>query len=202
MIGALRAVPVGELPLYRWGRDDRLQGHFFTMFQHGRWLNSALHLTAPLDVQGAALNLFLIAQMQSPIGTLPRDDVLLARLLRITDAEWLRVRDCKPMGALHNWEPCQCEGEVRLMHPVVTEQLADAFAKREARELANNDKAVAARQDRLRRALEGLGVSKTLVGDEVLVGRLDEWLVQTCRGKRLAKNYEDAVTHAARMGWM
>ena len=38
--------------------DARMTSDYFTVFWHDRWLNSELHLTSSLDVQGAALNLF------------------------------------------------------------------------------------------------------------------------------------------------
>ncbi len=191
----------GGWPAYDFGPNDRLPAHYFTMFHHHRWLNSALHLSASMDVQGAALNLFFIAQSQTPIGTLPRDHALLARLLRIDAHVWEGLHK-REMGALHNWVPCQCGDEVRLMHPVVLEGLRDAFAKREARDLANTEKAVSARLDRLRTALVNLGCDKAVVADGILIERMDAWLVQNCPGQRRASVYEQALAHAGRAGWL
>jgi hypothetical protein len=190
-----------DLPVYPIGRDVRLQSHYFTMIQHHRWLNSEMHLTADMAVQGAALNLFFVAQSQSPLGTLPNDDVVLSRLLRIDLTTWRGLRD-RPMGALHRWHPCLCGDEVRLMHPVVLEVLQDAIARRDVREASNEEKAVDARLRRLRAALAELGCSKTVIADEVLIGRLDAWLVENVRGQRRASAYEAALAHAAAMGWL
>ena len=190
-----------DLPLYPIGRDVRLPSHYFTMIQHYRWFNSELHLTADMAVQGAALNLFLFAQCQLPLGTLPNDDIMLSRLLRIDLTAWRALRD-RPMGALHKWQPCLCGDEVRLMHPVVLEVLQDAISKREMRETSNEEKAVYARLQRLRKALAEMGCTRTVIGDEVLIGRLDAWLVDNIRGQRRIPAYQAALKHAAQMGWL
>jgi len=130
---APRLIETDELPVYPVDRDERLEGHYFIKFWHDRWLNSHLHLTATLEVQACALNLFFLSQKQTPVGTLPDDDAILAKLLRIDLALWrdLRTRRINP---LHGWSPCRCGEEIRLSHPVVTEVVLDAMAKRNGAE--------------------------------------------------------------------
>ena len=79
----LHPVPDDGLPAYPLAKDFRMPTHYFMAWWHNRWLNSDLHLIGSYEVQGVAVALFSIAQNQSPIGTLPRDEVLLARLLRL-----------------------------------------------------------------------------------------------------------------------
>lgn len=197
----LRLFDAGNLPDYPVNRDERLEGHYFTKFWHDRWLNSQLHLTATLEVQACALNLFFLAQKQSPVGTLPDNDTILAKLLRIDLALWhdLRTRQITP---LHGWSPCRCGDEMRLAHPVVTEVVLDAIARRESREASNSQKAVYQRLRRLREALGNLGCSRDVMADDLLIERLDEWLLQHCPGRRTHSAYGRALQHAAADGWL
>ena len=197
---APRLIEADELPVYPVDREERLEGHYFTKFWHDRWLNSQLHLTATLEVQACALNLFFLSQKQTPVGTLPDDDAILAKLLRIDLALWrdLRTRRITP---LHGWHPCRCGDEIRLNHPVVTEVVLDAIARREARETSNSQKAVYQRLRRLREALGGLGCGKEVLANDLLIERLDEWLLHHCHGRRTHSAYARALQHAAADGW-
>jgi len=195
-----RLVETKSLPEYPVSRDTHLQAHYFTMFEHHRWLSSTLHLTAPMDVQGAALNLFFIAQSQTPIGSLPDDDLILSRLLRIDLTTWQGLRN-RTVGALHNWVHCISDGELRLMHPVVTRVVLNAIERREEREASNEEKAVYERKKRLRAAMADLGCTKDVLADTVLIDRIDDWLLSTCKGQRRKSVYEGAMQHAARLGW-
>ena len=194
-------IEAGKLPDYPVERDERLEGHYFTKFWHDRWLNSQLHLTATLEVQACALNLFFLSQKQTPVGTLPDDDTILAKLLRIDFVLWRDLRD-RQINPLHGWSPCRCGEELRLAHPVVTEVVLDATARREVREASNSQKAVYQRLRRLREALGNLGCSRDVLGDDFLIKRLDEWLLQHCPGRRTHSAYGRALQHAAADGWL
>jgi hypothetical protein len=120
-----RLFDAGTLPEYPIPVDERLESHYFVSFWFNRWLNSDFRLRASAEVRAFGLDLFFIAQNQSPVGTLPTDEVVIARLLMIDLAHWkdLCKREITP---LYNWTPCRCGNKVRLMHPVVTEQAHDA----------------------------------------------------------------------------
>lgn len=92
----LLQIPEKGKKSYPLPQDLRMPTHCFIAWWHNRWLNSTLHLTGSYAVQGVALALYCIAQNQSPIGTLPADDVSLARLLRIDLAHWQDL----PRGAV------------------------------------------------------------------------------------------------------
>ncbi len=64
---------------------------------------------------------------QRPAGSLPNDDVELARLAGFGRAvrEWMRVRS----GALHGWVLCS---DGRYYHPVVAEKAVEAWAEKHA----------------------------------------------------------------------
>lgn len=198
----LRPVDLDSLPVYPFNLSDRLQAHYFIQIQFNRWLSSTLGLMGSMDVQGAALTLIFHAQNQSPIGTLPDDDEVLARLLRIDLSQWKQLRN-RDLGALHNWRPYRCDGNtVRLGHPTVIEVLTDAFERREARQASNEARAVSMRLSRLRKALSGMGCSPAVLADDVLIARMDDWLTQTCQGNRTDVNYDRALHHAVAQRWL
>ncbi len=196
-----RLFDTGTLPEYPIPVDERLESHYFVSFWFNRWLNSDFRLRASAEVRAFGLDLFFIAQNQSPVGTLPTDEVVIAKLLMIDLAHWkdLCKREITP---LYNWTPCRCGNKVRLMHPVVTEQAQDAIARREARQASNSQKAVYQRVRRLRDALGDLGCSRDVLNDDLLIERLDGWLLQHCTGRRTHSAYGRALKHAAADGWL
>lgn len=194
-------IEASDLEEYPIPSDQRLASHYFTIWWHDRWLNSTLHLTASYEVQGVARTLFDLAQKQSPIGTLPDDDLVLSRMLRLDQATWCEMRQRRP-GPLHGWHRCVTDrGEVRLMHPVVTEIALAAIERTEARKLAGSEKAVRERKRRLAAALADMGCDKAVVGDTMLIDALDGWLSENCRGNRTTQAYTRALEWARREGF-
>lgn len=196
----LAPVPDADLPEYPIRSDQRLNNWFFR-WEARRWLNSEVYLTADPEVGYAYLNLIFIAQDQTPIGTLPTDPRLIARLLRLsTEAfEALCRRDPSPLA---HWSPCVTDrGEVRLMHDFVRATLLEQIEDRERREAATTADAERKRLDRLRGAMGRQGFAKEVMGDEVLLRRLDAWLNDNVKGNRTQEAYERAFMHAARAKW-
>ncbi len=192
-------VDAAELPIYP--HDGlRMESHYWVQWHHARWLNSEAHLVADYEVQGVMRALYDIAQMQYPTGTLPDDDVQLSRLLRLDLVKWRALRRMD-FGPLRGWVPCLCGDRVRLMHPVVTEVVGLAVEQRERREIANNEKATAQRLKRLRDGLRALGLSDRVLADDVLVDRIDGWLLEHCPGQRRQPTYARALDHAQHAGW-
>ncbi|MFN5998342.1 MAG: hypothetical protein ACK47C_04755 [Paracoccaceae bacterium] len=155
----LLSIPGTGVKPYPLLRDLRMPTHYFIAWWHNRWLNSTLHLTGSYEVQGVALALYCISQNQSPMGTLPADDALLARLLRIDLARWQDLRRAA-VPPLHGWYMADCQGEVRWAHPVVLEMLIEAQSRAESRRMSNEERAVQKRIERLRAALAEIGVDK------------------------------------------
>jgi len=194
---SLRPVPVADLPDYPIPPGVRLDGNGFTKWQHMRWLNSASFRKMGWEAQGMHRALFDMAQMETPVGTLPDDDEELAVMLRI-DARRVRELRVLEFGPLRHWVRCRCGDQVRLMHPVVLEQVRDAIERRETRALSNAEKAVYARRRRLREALAALGLDAAVLADELLIERIDDWI-----GKRRRTDavYAQALLHAQAMRW-
>lgn len=198
----LVAVPNDGPFIYPIPRHERLDGNSFVKWQHHRWLASDMRLMATFEVKGMARDLFDLAQTQSPPGTLPVERGVIARLLG-ADAHHFDGLCRMPYGPLRGWQPCVTEdGEPRLFHPVVLEQIRDAFDRREAKALANNAKAIAARRDRMVAALRSMGCDEEMLADEVLIDRMDNWLTANWKRRREAVAYQKALDHAARQGWL
>lgn len=195
----LKPVP-NDLPVYPVARGVRLDGHSFVKWQHLRWLSSRSFRLCSWEVQGMARALFDLCQLESPVGTLPDDDAELAQMLRVDVRRMAELRRME-FGPLRNWRPCLADGEVRLMHDVVLAQVQDAIERREIHELSKEDKATYQRLKRLREALRGMGLSDDVLSDDRLIGRMDDWLKQACKGNRKANHYEAALMHAVAQGW-
>lgn len=175
--------------------DPALATDYFTKFWHDRWLSSRLHLTGTLAVQGAALNLFFLSRKQTPIGSLPSCPKMLARLLRVTDGEWdLLVR--QDITPLHGWRPYRHAGHVVLGHHVVIEVSLDALDRREARRLANDDKAVRERRRRLQGTMREAGCGEPAIKDWPLVCWLDDWLTAHHSGQRRFPQIQHSLNRA------
>lgn len=191
----LQSVSPADLPEYPIGREVRMPTHYFVPLQFNRWLNSSLHLMATYEVQGIATALICLAQNQSPVGTLPADDAMLARLLRIDEARW-RDLSRAAIGPLHGWERCLSDGEIRWMHPVVLEVVQDALSRREARELSHQGRARERRIQRMVEAFRGLGAPEALLEDRAALDAIEDHLAETCRGNRTAAHYVRALRWA------
>ena len=167
-------VELGDLPEYPLDAETRLTGHFFFTWHTDRWLNSRLRLVGAPEVRAYALDLYCLCQKQSPVGTLPDDDVQLAALLHLDLSRWQELRG-RELGPLYKWRRCLAGDEVRLMHPVVTEVAMDSMRRREVHAAAASAGHERKRVMRLRGMVERAG-SKRLADDEGVVEWVDEWL--------------------------
>ena len=178
----VQLIEAGDLPEYPLPPDERLPSHYFVTFYHRRWLNSRFRLSAPPTVRGLALDLIMISQDQTPVGTLPDDDVQLSALLMLDLREWQAYRRAE-WSPLYRWEPCLCAGERRLMHPVVLEAVEDAIGRRRKRA---EDAEVMRKRKRLERLPEQVrrAGSRRQSEDPDVLDWVDEWLCRHCTGTR------------------
>lgn len=193
--------PDEGLPVYPVARSERLDGHSFVKWQFHRWMASRTFRLASWEEQGMARALFDYAQTESPPGTLPDDDDELAVMLRV-DRRRMRELRGRDFGPLRGWKRCLCDGEVRLAHDVVTEQVLDALDRREARSERSSSRVDRMRLKRLRDALADMGLSAAVLKDRVLIERIDRWMTENCRGNRRAAEYAAALLHAQREKWL
>jgi len=197
----LSPVDADQIEQYPIPEDEDVKGHRFVMFDHDRWLNSATFLKMGPEVGWYHLNLIFLAQKQRPIGTLPDDDEELALMLRLDLGRWKELRS-RAMGPLHKWTRVRVGNRFRLGHPVVTKIAMETVEGRHLRAKSNDEKAIYQRLKRIREGLIDLGCDRTVVGDEVLIQRLDAWLLDNVTGKRTKASYERAMMHAAAQKWL
>lgn len=182
-----KSIPVYPIPL-----GERLDSHYFVLFDFQRWLNSNLRLKASPEVRAFALDLFFIAQNQSPVGTLPDDYELLAKLLMIDLAAWNDL--CKrEMTPLYNWSPCMCGGEIRLAHPVVTEKALEAFNKKRSHSDARARERERKRLGALQKQILDAGGHSAMAGNASYVEHLDKWLEKNSAGNRTPSRVREAM---------
>lgn len=193
-------VDVSALPVYPLGREERLDAHVFLKWHYRRWMSSRTFRLASWEQQGMIRALYDYAQTESPVGTLPDDDDELAQMLRVDRRRMTELRRSE-FGPLHGWVRCLCGAEVRLMHPVVLEQVTDALDRRQMHGLSTKEKARYQRRRRMIAALADLGLGKDVLADEVLMDRMHDWLAENRRGQWRREAYEAVTVHAGRMGW-
>ncbi len=181
-----------DLPEYPIAPDERLEGHYFVPFWFNRWLNSDFRLRASAEVRGYGLDLFFIAQNQTPVGTLPTDDAVLAKLLMIDLATWKDLC-AREIGPLYNWRPCRCGNAIRLMHPVVTEQALDALKRRRDQIAARERERERKRLIALKRQIVEAGGHVGMTTNPDYLGRLDAWLLENCPGNRTPARVREAM---------
>lgn len=197
----LQAVVVDDLPFYPISTEDRLDSHFFIQWNLKRWRGSEFRRLADPEVGWAWFQLINAAQDETPIGTLPTNDVLLAECARVSLEKWRQLCE-RTISPLHKWHKDVCDnGEIRWAHHVVQLVAQEALEGRARHQQSNEEKAVYARLKRIREALVNFGCDKSVSADDVLVKRLDDWLVTNCVGNRRKADYERALMHGAREKW-
>jgi hypothetical protein len=106
----------------------------FTPVYRARLFGSEFHALASADEWRAGVTLWLKSYDQSPAGSLPAADAMLARLAELPLADWLGVRG----RALHGWELCS---DGRLYHGVIADLVLDAWARKHKISEANRGNA-------------------------------------------------------------
>jgi hypothetical protein len=190
MSALLRPVDPAQLPDYPFERGERLDSHWFMPWSRRRWLNSDMRLRATPECRAYYFDLICISFDHTPVGTLPHDADLLARMLMV-DPTHFKALVHLPYGPLHNWRPCNCGGEVRLMHETVVETLTDAIARKEdnrARtEAANTSKRLA----RVRQNLASMNIE--WAANDAAVLWFDRWFEEREIRKRTPEKYRAAA---------
>lgn len=131
----------------------------------------------------AAMLLWFEAVRQDPAGTLPDDDVELARLAGYgPDVQaWRGVRAL----ALHGWRPCHVEAahgpaeEDRLGHDLVAEIVVYAWERKSGRRRGREAARLSHAKWKVRRQMEVARRPARLIADDTLVTRVAEWLIQS-----------------------
>lgn len=173
----LQPVAADDLPDYPISTTDRVDSHYFLQWNLKRWRASEFRRKVDPEVGWYGMQLFFIAQDETPIGTLPCDDEQLAYELRLDLAKWHKLLDHK-ISPLHNWTKVRCDnGEVRLAHPVVTEVAEEALKSRRKNQANAEDRKRSKRLKDLKEMIERIGASQ-LLRAAGFVDRFNDWLEQ------------------------
>lgn len=167
--------PIQDMDDYPLTAEDRLDSHYFMAWERRRWLNCDMRLKGTPECRALYFDLTNIAYDQSPIGTLPTDMGVLAKMLFVDRHHFEQL--CKlDFGPLHKWRPVRCEGEIRLMHPMILKTLTEAISRKEDHRARSEAASISKRILRLRTALGGY--EKSLAENDAAIRWIDDWLVK------------------------
>lgn len=165
---------VDDLDEYPLTAEDRLDSHYFMAWERRRWLNCDMRLKGTAECRALYFDLINISYDQSPVGTLPTDHAVLAKMLFIDRDHFSQL--CRlEFGPLHKWRRVKCEDEIRFMHPMVLRSLTEAIARKEDNRAKNEAANAAKRLMRLRAAIAGYHAD--LAKNDTAIRWIDEWLV-------------------------
>ena len=187
MSRVLRVVgPAGAdevLPLYPISSGERLDSHYFIPWNFRRFSKSDFRRLADPEVGWFGFLLFQEAYDESPPGTLPADDRLLAHALHLSLDRW-QALCAREIGPLHGWYRVKCDnGETRLAHRVVTET---ALAALEGKRKAEADQEARLRAKRIKdlgQMIEGKLRAPSFTKAPGQVERFNDWLEAHHPGK-------------------
>jgi hypothetical protein len=188
---SLAPVAADDLPVYPLTIDDRLDSHSWVVWERRRWLNSGMRLRGTPECRALYLDLIWIAFDQSPMGTLPDDDAMLAKILMVELGYFQQLRVLE-YGPLHNWTRCLCGDEVRLMHPVVLATVQEAVSRREDNRARNEAANLKKRLQRLRSNIQTY--APEIAKDDGAVLWIDGWLTDQGCTWRSAEWHQRGLT--------
>jgi hypothetical protein len=157
-----------------------------------RLFNSEFHARANDSEWRAGLTLWLKSFHQVPAGSIPDDDVSLARLAELgRDVKtWRKVKEV----ALHGWVKCS---DGRLYHPVVAEKAAEAWAGKKNQRARTGKARLQAMLARLSKASDTFDFAHIESNVQTVLGELSQQLSQT-EFESIKKSVTDSVTEAKR----
>ena len=193
---AVHLVDADDIDIYPISSSERLDSHFFVPWNLKRWRGSEFRRFGYADpeIGWFGMELFFLAQDETPIGTLPCDDEALAFLLRIPPARWreLNSRDVSP---LHGWQRVHCDnGQVRLAHPVVTEVAMDALGSKKRNDAKNADERMRKRLGTIINHLKAIPGAARIADMEERVNDISDWIeAQYPGGSATLKRVKEAL---------
>ncbi len=171
----LQLASIDDLDEYPLSSEDRLDSHYFMAWERRRWLNCDMRLKGTAECRALFFDLINISYDQSPVGTLPTDYGVLAKMLFVDRDHFTQL--CRlDFGPLHKWRRVKCGEEIRLMHPMVLRSLTEAISRKEDHRARSEAASVSKRLLRLRGSLAGYQAE--LAQYDAAVRWIDEWLVK------------------------
>jgi len=174
----LQPVDTNDLPEYPISADDRLDSHFFIPWNLKRWRKSEFRQLAEPEVGWVGFQLICEAHDESPVGTLPTNERLLAKAADIPVDRWRQLCE-REVTPLHNWYLVRCDnGEIRYAHRVVTEVAIEALKSRRVNQANTETRKLNKQLKDLREMIEGRIGAGQLLRAEGFLERFHEWLLE------------------------
>lgn len=171
-----RLASVDELPLYPISASERLDSHFFILWNLKRWRKSDFRRLADAEVGWAGFHLICEAHDETPLGTLPLDERLLAESANVSIEKWRQLCERK-ITPLQNWYKVRCDnGVIRWAHPVVTLVVKEALDGSVRNKADQEQRRRAKRIKDLREMIETRIQAKQLLRAPEFLDRFNDWL--------------------------
>jgi len=166
-----------ELFEYPISSEDRLDSHHFIAFNYREYQGSDFRQLAKADVRGIALDLICVAQDQTPVGTLPTDERVLASLVKLSVDEWKDL-EARTVGPLSEWHRCRCDdGRVRLYNPSLLKVTKRAIKGRDQAEEVRASDRERKRISELPAKIKRAGGTDWMAQDQAFLMRLDQFIL-------------------------
>ncbi|MCG5072253.1 DUF1376 domain-containing protein [Paraburkholderia tagetis] len=162
-----------DLPAPLTTADCDLRDFPFMPVDIARLFNSEFHARSDDPVWRAGVTLWLKSFHQVPAGSVPDDDVALARLAELgRDVKtWRKLR----AGALYGWVQC---ADGRWYHPVVAEKAVEAWNGKKAQRARTSKARLQALISRLSQAKDSFDAASIEASIQTLLGSLSHLLSQ------------------------
>lgn len=183
---------MSELPTPLSPADCDLRDFPFLPVDIARLFNSEFHARSNDTEWRAGVTLWLKSFHQVPAGSIPDDDIQLARLAELgrDTKTWKKIKGM----ALHGWVKCS---DGRLYHPVVAEKAAEALAGKKTQRGRTAKGRLQVMLKRLSQASDMLDFASAETGLQTVLGELSQYLSQT-EFDAIKKSVTDSVTEAKR----
>lgn len=183
---------MSELPAPLSPADCDLRDFPFLPLDIQRLFNSQFHALATDAAWRAGVTLWLKSFHQVPAGSVPDDDVSLARLAEMArDVKgWRKIKEM----ALYGWVKCS---DGRLYHPVVAEKAAEALAGKKGQRSRTAKARLQALLTRLSKATDSMDAAHIETTVQTLLVDMSQHLSQN-EFDAVAQSVTDSVTESKR----
>ncbi|WP_062116717.1 DUF1376 domain-containing protein [Collimonas pratensis] len=183
---------MSELPTPLSPEDCDLRDFPFLPLDIARLFNSEFHARSNDTEWRAGVTLWLKSFHQVPAGSIPDDDVQLARLAELgrDTKTWKKVKGV----ALHGWIKCN---DGRLYHPVVAEKAAEALAGKKTQRGRTAKGRLQVMLKRLSQASDMVEFASAETSVQTVLSELSQYLSQT-EFDAVSTSVTDSVTEAKR----
>ncbi|WP_161539947.1 DUF1376 domain-containing protein [Glaciimonas sp. PCH181] len=183
---------MNELPAPLSPADCDLRDFPFLPVDISRLFNSEFHARSNDTEWRAGVTLWLKSFHQVPAGSIPDDDIQLARLAELgrDTKTWKKIK----ASALHGWIKC---ADGRLYHPVVAEKAAEALAGKKTQRGRTAKARLQAMLKRLSQPSDILDFASVETSVQTVLNELSQYLSQS-EFETINKSVTDSVTEAKR----